>query len=88
MDVVQLNTVNTRPEVGLWPVPSLFRAYWRATSPQVFIEVESHETVDVEDKKSPNHTLPDTESEQEMWEDSDVKNKSVGSMVWPKSFKT
>jgi hypothetical protein len=41
--------------------------------------------VDVEDKKSPNHTSPDTELEQEyhqkIWEGSDAKNKSVGSMV-------
>jgi hypothetical protein len=39
--------------------------------------------VDVEDNKNPNHT--DAESEQEhhqkVWGDSDVKNKSVDSVV-------
>jgi hypothetical protein len=40
--------------------------------------------IDVEDK-SPNHTLPDAESQQEdcqkMWEGGDIKNKSDDSVV-------
>jgi hypothetical protein len=54
-------------------------------SSQVFVHVESHEMVDVEDNKSPDHLYPDAESEQEhqrtMWEGGDIKNKSVESVA-------
>jgi len=62
MDVVQLNTTGTRPEV--------------------FVQVESHEMVDVEDNKDPNHLFPDEqEYNQKIWEGGDVKTESVGSVV-------
>jgi len=59
----------------------------KGTRPEVFVEVESHEMVDVEDNKSPNPLFPDgeLESEQEysskMWGSDDVKDKSIGCVV-------
>ena len=54
-------------------------------SQQVFVEVESYEMANVEDDKSANHGFPGATSEpehdQKVWEGSDVKNKSVASVV-------
>lgn len=50
---------------------------------QVFVHVESHEMVDIEDHKAANHLFVDVEADgRQSWNSSHVNNKSiVGSVV-------
>lgn len=47
----------------------------------MFVEVESHEMVDVEDNKSSKHIYPDAESEHEQNQNVWDAKKSVDSVV-------